>query len=52
MTNHLFRAYGAIDEIDLEENAVCMMGAYHSAEPLGRLIEQIKKGREFAQAGG
>ena len=44
MTDHLFRAYGAIDEIDLEENAVKMMGTYNPAELLARLIEQLEKG--------
>ena len=45
-------SYGAIDEINLEENAVNMMGPYYPAEPLARLIEQLEKEREFAQAGG
>ena len=42
----------AIDEIDLEENSVKMMGPYGPAEPLARLIQQLEKGREFARAGG
>ena len=42
----------AIDEIDLEENSVKMMGPYDPAEPLARLIQQLEKGREFARAGG
>ena len=31
---HLFSGYGAIDEVDLEENAVKMMGTYDPAETL------------------
>ena len=45
MINHLFRAYRVIGEIDLNENDVQMMGAYHPIEPLTRLIEQLDKGR-------
>ena len=37
---HLFFSYGAIDEIDLGENAVKIMGPYDPAKPLDRLIEQ------------
>ena len=35
---HLFSSYGAIIEIDLEENAVKMMGPYNPMEPLARII--------------
>ena len=49
---HLFSSYGTIDEIDLEENAVKMMGTYYPIEPLAQLIEQLKNGREFARSGG
>ena len=52
MLQHLFASYGAIEEIDLKENAVKMMGPYDPAEPLARLIEQLEKEREFARAGG
>ena len=45
MLRHLFASYGAINEIDLEENAVKMMGLYGPAEPLAQLIEQLEKGR-------
>ena len=38
MMQHLFSRYGAIDEIDLGENAVKMMGPYDPAEPLAKLI--------------
>ena len=31
MLQHLFSGYGAIDETDLEENAVKMMGPYDPA---------------------
>ena len=44
MLQHLFASYGLIDEIDLEENSVKIMGRYESAEPLSRLIEQLDKG--------
>ena len=52
MTNNLFRAYRAIVEIDLEENAVKMMGAYNLSKTLARLIEQLEKGRKLARSGG
>ena len=52
MLQHLFSSYRAIDKIDLEENAVKMMGPYDPAEPLYRSIEQLEKGREYVQAGG
>ena len=50
MLQHIFDSYGAIDEIDLEENAVNMMGPYDPAEPLYRLNKQLEKGREFARS--
>ena len=37
--------YGAIDEIDLEENAINMVGPYNPVKPLDRLIEELEKGR-------
>ena len=52
MLHHIFSRYGVIDEIDLEENTVKMVGPYDPAEPLDRLIGQLEKGREFARAGG
>ena len=42
---HLFKSYGAIDKIDLQENAVKMMETYDPAEPLSHIIKQLKKGR-------
>ena len=42
----------AIDIIDLEENAVKMMGPYRPTEPLAQPIEQFKKERELSRAGG
>ena len=38
MLQHMFSSYRVIDEIDLEENAVKMMGPYNPAEPLALLI--------------
>ena len=38
MIQHLLSSYGEIGEIDLEENAVKMMGPYDPAEPLDWLI--------------
>ena len=34
MLQHLFLRYGIIDEIDLEENSVNILGTYNPAEPL------------------
>ena len=45
MMQHLFASYGAIDKIDLKENAVTMMRPYNPAEPLAQLIEQLEMGR-------
>ena len=47
---HLFRSYGAIDEIKLKENDVKIMRAYRTSETLARLIYQLEKGRESARA--
>ena len=41
MLQHLFSSYGAIYEIDLEENSVKMMVPYNPAEPLSQLIEKL-----------
>ena len=41
MLQHMFYRYGVIDEMDLEENTVNMMGPYDPAEPLARIIEQL-----------
>ena len=49
---HLFISYGSIDEIDLKENAVKIMGPYDPTEPLARLIKKLEKGREFSCVGG
>ena len=48
----MFTYYEAIDEIDLEENGLKMMGPYNPAEPLARLINQLEKGRYFTREGG
>ena len=45
MIQHLFASYRVIDEIDLEENVVNMMGPYDPTETLSRLIEKLEKGR-------
>ena len=50
--DRLFRSYGVIDEIGLEENSVKMMGMYNPLEPLACLIYNLEKGREFARVGG
>ena len=41
---HLLYRYGAIDGINLEENAVKTMGPSDPAEPLSQLINQLEKG--------
>ena len=40
MIQLLFTSNRVVDEIDLEENAVKMMGPYDPAEPLDQFIEQ------------
>ena len=52
MLQHLFSSYGTIDAIDLDENAVKMMGPYDPAEPLAQLIKQSETGIEYARSGG
>ena len=44
MLQHIFASYMAINKIDLEENAVKIMGPYDPAEPLARLIKQLERG--------
>ena len=51
MLHHLLLSYGTIYEMDLEENAVKMMGTYYPAEPLAQLIEKLEKRREYTRAG-
>ena len=51
MVQQLFNSYRVIDKIDLKENAMKTVGPYNPAEPKAQLIEQLEKGREFAQAG-
>ena len=41
MIQHLFLSYGTINEIDLEENAVKIMGPYDPADPPAQLIGQL-----------
>ena len=50
--HNLSLRYRTINEINLEENSVKMMGPYNPAEPLDQLIKQLEKGRELAQSGG
>ena len=45
MLQQLFSICGEINEIDIEENAVKMMGPYNPVDPLALLIEQLEKGR-------
>ena len=45
MMNHLFMDSGEINNINLKENYVRMMGAYHLYESLECLIEQLDYGR-------
>ena len=40
----------AINEIDLEGNAVKIMGPYNRTKPLAQLIKQLQKERELAGA--
>ena len=52
MFQRLFSSYGAIDKINLEENEVKIMGPYNPVEPLSCIVNQLKKGRDFAIAWG
>ena len=47
MLQHIFASYGVINKIDLEENALKIMGPYDPAEPLARLIEQLERGENL-----
>ena len=49
---YMLNSYGDIDEVDIEENTVKMMGPYDPAETLARLIDQPKKGQEFTRSLG
>ena len=49
---HFFSSYGEIDKINLAENAVNIMKPYKPTEHLARLIDKLKKGREFERSGG
>ena len=50
MLQRLFSSYGAIDKIKLKENKVKMMGPYNPVEPLSCILNQLKRGRDFARA--
>ena len=52
MLQHILSNCWEIYEINLKENLVKMMGPYDHEEPLAQLIEQLEKGRFFAQSGG
>ena len=41
MIQNLFNSYGAIDKINLEENAVKIMGPYDPVEPLACSIDHL-----------
>ena len=41
MLQHLLYSYGAIEKIDLEDNALKVMGSYDPADLLARLIDQL-----------
>ena len=45
MLHNLFNYYREIDWINLEENAVKIMGPYDPSESLACLIKQLEKGR-------
>ena len=47
MLQHMFSSYGVINEIDLEENAVKIMGPYNPTEPISQLIGHLEKGDPF-----
>ena len=49
---YMLNSYGEIDEVDIEENTVKMMGPYDPAETLSRHIDQPKKGQEFTRSLG
>ena len=51
MLKYLFRSYGVVYETDLEDNDFNTMGPYDPAEPLTIIINQHKKGQEFARSG-
>ena len=44
MMDNLFKSYSVIDKIDIEENALKIMGAYNPSELLTHLIKQLEKG--------
>ena len=48
MLQNIFTSCGAIDKINIEENAVKIMEPCDPAEPLARLIKQLEEGRKFA----
>ena len=52
MVHNSFNSHWAIDEIDLEEIVVKIMGPYNPSEPVSRIIDQLEKGREFAREEG
>ena len=52
MLQHFFRSYGAIDEIDLKEKSVKMMGEFEPVETLTNLTNQLEKRREFSGSAG
>ena len=52
MMDHLFSYYEEIDNINLEENDVKMMGTYNPEEPLACFIEHLAKGLKLLRDRG
>ena len=50
--DHLFSSYEEIDDINLEENDVKMMGPNNPTEPLACLLEHLDKGLELLRDRG
>ena len=45
MLQHLFTFYGAIDEINVKENAVKIMEPFNTTKPVAHLIKKLEKGK-------
>jgi hypothetical protein len=51
LMSHLYDNYGLIDDVDLETNQVTMMKPYDPETPLANLVDQLQRGRNFANIG-